>query len=149
MIPGDWENMTQAVWRSPLLPLQTDSDTAENSPTVMGTGPRFKRDLLAYLDAYGSTKTGPLVKQLSQHDFTAVHAALIASVPSKQKANNSTDSQRQTLWGWPALKDIIRHVPLKNRNGSVTPHIVSQVSILSTDEVTYYLRTHHVVLTGS
>lgn len=121
MIPGDWANMCQAVWRSPLLPLQ--STPAPKSPGTYGTGTRFKRDLLAYLNAYGRARTGPLVKQLTQFDFQAVRAALIASVPSKKKVN-AMNSEKETLWGWPVLRDVVRHVPLRHCG---TSHIITQV----------------------
>lgn len=84
---------------------------------------RFKRDLLAYLNAYGRAKTGPLVKQLAQFDFQAVRAALIASVPSKKKVD-AMNSEKETLWGWPALRDVVRHVPLRHCG---TSHVVTQV----------------------
>lgn len=131
MIPGDWANMCQAVWRSPLLPLRKDIDAESEDAAKIGSGMRFKRDLLAYLDHYGPKKTGPLVDQLRRYDFDAVRAALVASVPSKQKVNTA-DSQRTTLWGWPALKDVVRGIPLRAAGGSksaVTPHIVSQVGL--------------------
>lgn len=130
MIPGDWANMCQAVWRSPLLPLSNTSKSAEPASSIVGSGARFKRDLLSYLGAYGSKKTGQLVKQLEKHDFSAVRAALIASVPSKQKVNDM-DSKKAALWGWPALKDTLRNVPLlqeKSTPGSSKkPHIIIQV----------------------
>jgi tyrosyl-DNA phosphodiesterase-1 len=125
MIPGDWTNMCQAVWRSPLLPLQRTGD--RGGDLSIGSGARFKRDLLAYLNEYGPKKTGPLVDQLKNYDFGAIRAALVASVPSKQKINN-LDSQRRTLWGWPALKDIVRHIPIPQKSSKRgTPHIVTQV----------------------
>lgn len=134
MIPGDWANMCQAVWRSPLLPLQTSTSRSEAEGSgAIGSGTRFKRDLLAYLNMYGIKKTGPLVRQLSQHDFSAIRAALVASVPSKKKASQ-IDSTQETLWGWLALKDTLRHVPLttgaKEEGRSTKPHIVVQVLLL-------------------
>lgn len=130
MIPGDWANMCQAVWRSPLLPLQSD-DRADTGVAAIGNGSRFKRDLLAYLNAYGSKKTGPLVRQLSRHDFSAIRAAFVASVPSKRKLSEM-DSTKETLWGWPVLKDTLRNIPLSGRKeeGRTTkPHIVVQVRL--------------------
>ena len=129
MIPGDWANMCQAVWRSPLLPLQSTSTAPgpQKSPggaSVYGTGARFKRDLLAYLNAYGRQKTGSLVNQLARFDFQTVRAALIASVPSKKKLE-TMNSQKETLWGWPAVRDILQHVPA--RQHSKTAHVVAQV----------------------
>ncbi|KAJ6030564.1 hypothetical protein N7460_010830 [Penicillium canescens] len=113
MIPMDWTNMTQAVWRSPLLPQNPSSVPETDSP--IGSGSRFKRDLLAYLKAYGPSKTGPLVQQLETYDFEAVRAALVASVPSKQHASDS-NSEEGTLWGWLALKDLMSRIPIKNTN---------------------------------
>ena len=129
MIPGDWANMCQAVWRSPLLPLQSDKTGPDpERPGAYGSGTRFKRDLLTYLNAYGRTKTGPLVKQLARYDFSAVRAALIASVPSK-RGLDVADSQKETLWGWPALRDILRNVPA--RESTSPSHIVAQVSSIA------------------
>lgn len=131
MIPGDWANMCQDVWQSPLLPLMSITPgTTSVASAAVGTGERFKRDLLAYLEAYGDKKTGALVKQLKKYDFSAIRAALVASVPSKQRINNM-DSEKATLWGWPALKDILRQIPLEQteraRDPSRKPHIVIQV----------------------
>lgn len=122
MIPGDWANMCQGIWRSPFLPLKS---TEESKSTTWGSGARFKRDLLAYLKAYGMKKTGSLIEQLARHDFSSVRAAFIASVPSKQKVDEPNGDGR-TLWGWPALKDALRHVPLDGED-SKKPHIIAQV----------------------
>ncbi|KAL4807085.1 phospholipase D/nuclease [Aspergillus unguis] len=130
MIPGDWANMCQAVWRSPLLPLKANGNGEESKSTAWGSGSRFKRDLLAYLKAYGVKKTGPLVDQLVKYDFGAVRAAFIASVPSKQKIS---DGDGKTLWGWPALKDALRIVPLRDsESNGKTPHIIAQMSSIAT-----------------
>jgi tyrosyl-DNA phosphodiesterase-1 len=95
-------------------------------PPTFGSGERFKRDLLAYLEFYGSKKTGPLVTQLKKHDFSSVRAALIASVPSREKCCTA-DSKKSTLWGWPALRDTIHQIPLNDTDTAVEPHIVVQV----------------------
>jgi tyrosyl-DNA phosphodiesterase-1 len=137
MISGDWGNMCQAVWRSPLLPVSSNEKGKSHSVinTGVGTGHRFKRDLLAYLGAYGNKKTGPLVKQLERHDFGAIRAALIASVPSKQEIA-ILDSEKESIWGWPALKDTLCHVPLKRSeresdSQKAKPRIVIQVRTYS------------------
>lgn len=133
MIHGDWANMTQAVWRSPLLPLQKPGTpvTASMKPSF-ATGARFKRDLLSYLKAYGAKKTGSLVQELNRFNFDSVHAALVASTPSKQ-VFSSLDSDKATLWGWPALRDLMSRVPTQaktkkgNQSAAVQPHIAIQV----------------------
>ena len=132
MIHEDWTNMTQAVWRSPLLPLLKSGNSSSSSQTGIGTGLRFKRDILAYLRAYGPKKTGSLVQQLNHFDFGQIRAALVASVPSKQQFSG-LDSNRATVWGWPALRDLMGRVPIshkrdKKEDGSAEkPHIVIQV----------------------
>lgn len=126
--------MTQAVWRSPLLPLSpAGSPTPSQAPSAIGSGSRFKRDLLSYLKAYGPKKTGPLVQQLSRYDLGSIRAALVASVPSKQDFG-VLDSEVATVWGWPALRDLMNRIPIKKQpkegkgpQGS-RPHIVAQIS---------------------
>ncbi|KAJ5671217.1 hypothetical protein N7507_000344 [Penicillium longicatenatum] len=134
MIPQDWTNMTQAVWQSPLLPLLSPGALSSPSETTsLGTGTRFKKDLLTYLRAYGSKRTGPLVQQLNQYDFGAIRAALIASVPSKQSLID-LDSGNTTLWGWPALKNLMGQVPVrqtKEEKDRQAGHIAIQVSSIA------------------
>ena len=131
-IERDW-SMSQGLWLSPLLPLSkltaspgrndvdstscnyVSSDIAgkdeledEKSPPF-GSGSRFKTDILAYVRAYGPSRTAPLVKSLSEYDFSAIKAALVASVPGKQNLRAS-DPGRETLWGWPGLKKVLRSI---------------------------------------
>lgn len=128
--------MTQAVWRSPLLPLEKPKPSPESQAKCLkfGSGARFKRDLLAYLKAYGPSKTGALVRQLNDFDFKAVRAALVASVPSRQHASNS-NSDEDTLWGWLALKDATSRIPTAQKGdelqkgNTIQPHIVIQVRV--------------------
>ena len=90
---------------------------------ALGTGARFKHDLLAYLRHYGSAKTASLVKQLGNYDFGSVKAALIASVPSKVNLRTS-DPHMDDLWGWPSLKRVLKTIP----GSSSKHHIVVQIS---------------------
>ncbi|EEH20614.1 hypothetical protein PABG_02845 [Paracoccidioides brasiliensis Pb03] len=135
MIAGDWANMCQAVWRSPMLPMLSNKRREHPSatPNDVGTGSRFKRDLLAYFETYGHNKTGALIEQLEKYDFSAIRAALIASAPSRQTIDE-LDSKRRTLWGWPALKDTIRQIPFKKGTKSTEkqPQIVIQISSVAT-----------------
>lgn len=137
MIHGDWTNMTQAVWRSPLLPLLESKSSQSSEDGELGTGVRFKRDLLSYLKSYGVKKTGPLIQELARYDFGAIRAALVASVPSKQKSNN-LDSDKATLWGWPALKDLMGRLPINRKTAkdkqkeNEKGHIVIQISSVAT-----------------
>lgn len=124
MIAIDWR-MTQAVWRSPLLPLQEASDNAERAKlsfSPLGSGTRFKHDLVAYLSRY-ETKTKRMVAQLCQYEFSSIRAVLVASTPGKHKIRR-LDSDTEDLWGWPALKRILGGITMK----SSSPHIVIQIS---------------------
>lgn len=128
MVAGDWR-MCQAVWRSPLLPLQTACNDAEQGHLdlrPLGSGTRFKHDLLAYLREY-KTRTKNLVALLSNHDFSGIRAALIASTPGKQHVQ-SLDPETENFWGWPALKRVLSGIPV----ASSKPHIVIQVSSVAT-----------------
>lgn len=142
--------MCQAIWRSPLLPLEANT-TGSQSHSVLsaiGSGARFKRDLLLYLDAYGTKKTGSLVNQLKRFNFDAIRAALVASTPSKQKVSYSGRSMQ---WGWPALQEVLSHIPVQRQETETdieerkqkTPHIVIQVSQKSRPDQTRQPRAMH------
>jgi tyrosyl-DNA phosphodiesterase 1 len=125
MIAFDWTNMAQAVWRSPLL-LEIPNNVTLPESNKIGSGSKFKKDLLNYLKAYDTKRTicKPLIEQLSKYDFSAVRAALVASVPGKQDIE--TDSE--TSWGWSGLKNVLSSVPVKTNE----PEIVVQISSIAT-----------------
>ena len=129
MLPRDWK-MAQAVWRSPLLPLMGSSNGEEEHGDgqdlpPLGSGERFKVDLLAYLDTYGKSKLGALVDQLKACDFGPIRAALVASTPGKQNIRQ-INSRRDTLWGWPGLRNVLRQIPASSAKQA---HVVIQVQI--------------------
>src|SRR4051812_14187498 len=125
MIPFDWGNMTQAMWRSPLLPLVKQESAASESGRP-GSGTKFKTDILNYLKAYDGKRTicKPLVERLSKHDFSEVRAALVASVPGKQHVEDA----EETFWGWPGLRNVLKAVPVQQDD----PEIVIQISSIAT-----------------
>ncbi|KAI9774688.1 MAG: hypothetical protein M1840_002937 [Geoglossum simile] len=134
MISFDWTNMTQAVWRSPLLPLSKHSSNGSKqpqSPNVhnIGSGARFKHDLMTYLHAYGQGKTGKLVKELEKYDFSDVRAALVASTPSKQRLGGSREPN--VLWGWPGLKRALGSITCGCTPIGDRPRVVVQVSSIA------------------
>ncbi|MCJ1312929.1 hypothetical protein MMC25_006605 [Agyrium rufum] len=129
MIRQDWD-MCQAVWRSPLLPL-ADPNLAvmEEAPPKMGSGRRFKQDLLSYLSQYthqgGGLKLKALIDQLKLYDCGSIKAALVASTPGRQTLS-AIDLERETLFGWPGLRNVLRSVPTSST--SKNPHVTVQVS---------------------
>lgn len=135
MIAKDWTNMTNAVWKSPRLPLgpkAADESAASPDQFPVGTGERFKADLLSYLRFYDRRKITcqPLVKELSKYDFSAVRGALIASVPGRHEANDVS----QTLWGWSALKRALGQVPCSDGEAEVVVQISSIATLGAKDD---------------
>ena len=128
-IERDWR-MSQAIWKTPLLPLQEKGAIPTTSLPPLGSGPRFKNDLLAYYRGYGSRKLQNLISQLQDCDFSEVRGALIASLPGKQ-TTQSLHPDTNPLWGWPGLKCILSCIPSKNvtpSDPSQQSHIVAQIS---------------------
>ncbi|PMD47553.1 phospholipase D/nuclease [Hyaloscypha variabilis F] len=125
MIPFDWGNMAQAVWKSPLLPLCSNSTLPAQSEQ-MGNGAKFKVDFLNYLRAYDSKRRicKPLIEQLMKYDFSEIRAALVGSVPGKQ----DMESDSKTSWGWAGLKNVLMSVPVSGPE----PDIVVQISSIAT-----------------
>lgn len=136
MIPRDWTNMAQAVWRSPLLPL--DQKTSHhpsggvNQAPAIGTGNKFKIDLLNYLRAYNQKRIvcRSLVEKLGKYDFSAVQAALVASVPGR---HNTFDETEETHWGWAALKKALRTIPVQEGKSEIVVQISSIATLGPTD----------------
>jgi tyrosyl-DNA phosphodiesterase-1 len=134
MIDRDWTNMTQAVWASPHLPLLSrapsyQSDTTEVHP--IGSGERFKVDLLRYLGTY-EKRLKSLTTQLNNCDFSSVKAAFIGSAPSRQKPAAASPS-KATSFGWLGLQEILSRVPIaKVKDDNSSPHIITQISSIAT-----------------
>jgi tyrosyl-DNA phosphodiesterase-1 len=108
------------MWRSPLLPRKEPSGPQSDR---IGSGSKFKIDLLNYLKAYDGKRTicKPLVEQLSKHDFSEIRAALVASVPSMQ----SMETDSATSWGWPGLRNVLNAVPVQGGESEVVMQISS------------------------
>ncbi|KAM0283114.1 hypothetical protein ACHAQH_002718 [Verticillium albo-atrum] len=138
MIAKDWTNMTNAVWRSPLLPMASKTENGETfaegeteANEDFGSGRKFKIDLMRYLRAYDVRKITlrPLTEQLMKYDFSGVRAVFIASVPGRHAVHDTS----QTAWGWPALKRALRRVPVKAGKSEVVVQISSIATLGGTD----------------
>ncbi|KAL9110660.1 MAG: hypothetical protein Q9227_004837 [Pyrenula ochraceoflavens] len=155
MIAQDWTNMTQGLWRTgPLKVLSPakamgnskSSDQVSLSPEPdlqtdnletalpIGSGKRFKHDLLQYLSAYteksGRPKLSALTKQIKMYDFVNIRAALVASVPRKIPFKSIRSNK--PLWGWPSLHRILRHVSERSNREGKSAYVVAQVSSIAT-----------------
>lgn len=141
--------MTQGMWRSPLLPLLKSSSSKDGNvrqtPTI-GSGQKFKVDLLNYLRAYNTKRSicRPLVEQLDKYDFSAVKAALIASVPGR---HNIHDASEETKWGWAALKQALRTVPVQEGKSGIAIQVSSIATLGPTD--TWLRKTIFISLKAS
>ena len=120
--------MTQAIWKSPQLPL-IDGVYPETGKAELGSGLRFKRDLVKYLNHYGKNRTGPLVSEIEKYDFSTVKAALISSVPTRVSLH--TGGETTTSFGWPGLRQILLRVPVTSFSEEGRPLIVSQISSIA------------------
>lgn len=130
MIAKDWTNLTNGVWRSPQLPLLKSTTTTTAADAGIGSGARFKTDLLNYLRAYNARRDvcRVLVDRLTKYDFAAVRAALVASVPGRHDVN---DEPQATRWGWAGLRHALRSVPCRAGEGGA-PEIAVQISSVAT-----------------
>lgn len=129
MISKDWTNMTQAVWRSPLLP--PSSVPLNVGPHAIGSGLRFHTDLRTYLLAY-EKKLQRLVDQLALYDFSDIRAAFLGSAPSRQILSEAKPAL-QTSFGWLGLQQVLSSVPAQPKKvPRKRPHIVLQVSSIAT-----------------
>ncbi|KAL1648440.1 glucosyltransferase [Diplodia intermedia] len=158
MIAKDWTNMTNAVWRSPLLPLLPETKSrisgTSNARHAVGTGQRFKVDLLRYLSAYGK-RLSTLTKQLVHYDFSAIRAALVASTPTRVKLDDTNPDER-TSWGWVGLREVLSQIALAAASPTATKTddddddehtTVAQVSSIATlDQAGAWLRHFRSVL---
>ncbi|TGJ81080.1 hypothetical protein E0Z10_g7690 [Xylaria hypoxylon] len=127
MIAKDWTNMTNGVWVSPLLPKLESPRQVAGAHGAIGSGSRFKFDLLSYLRAYNTVRNvcGSLVEKLAKYDFSAVRGALIASVPGRHDVDQEPEATR---WGWQGLKETLKSVPVQVG----TSDIVVQISSIAT-----------------
>ncbi|KAK7748635.1 hypothetical protein SLS53_000656 [Cytospora paraplurivora] len=133
MIARDWTNMTQSVWRSPLLPLlkKPQGTVGDGRLPDMGSGEKFKIDLLNYLKEYDRRRTvcRALVEKLKRYDFSAIRAALIASVPGRHNVHDDSE----TRWGWAGLKQALRNVPVQEGKAEIVVQISSIATLGPTD----------------
>lgn len=136
MIAFDWTNMTQAVWCSPLLPL--NSTHVESAISIAATdsniGGAFKNAILLYFAKYDKSRTGGLIEGLRKYSFYGIKAVFIGSVPGtfQVDARGKGDT-----WGWMALKRIMGNIPVlrddsRVQNEGDLGRIVVQVSSIAT-----------------
>ncbi|KAM0251136.1 hypothetical protein ACHAQJ_008306 [Trichoderma viride] len=134
MIPKDWTNMTNAVWKSQKLPLLSKPDTMlqHGQALPIGSGARFKADLLAYLMQYESHRSTckPLVDHLINFDFSSIRAAFIASVPGKHDFRDAPGP----AWGWTGLRRCLQGIPVEPGESEIVVQISSIATLGAKDD---------------
>lgn len=134
MIAKDWTNMTNAVWRSPKLPRLGEQDALlqQGQQLPVGSGTRFKVDLLAYLAQYELYR--PTCKELADRlvnfDFSSIRAAFIASVPGRHNFRNA----KSPAWGWTALQRCLGRVPVERGQSQIVVQISSIATLGAKDD---------------
>ncbi|KAF2964442.1 hypothetical protein GQX73_g9137 [Xylaria multiplex] len=85
-----------------------------------------------YLRAYNKVRNvcGSLVEELTKYDFSAVRAALIASVPGKHDVDQEPEVTR---WGWQGLKETLKSVPVQPGASDIAVQISSIATLGATD----------------
>lgn len=129
-ITHDWTTLTNAVWRSPLLPLMKEPSPSDSQQAhALGSGQRFKQDLLDYLRAYDARRPTcrPLVEELLKYDFSEVKGALIASVPGRYRSNSPRP------WGWLSVKKALEQIPTEGGKADVVVQISSIATLGAKD----------------
>ncbi|KAL6881019.1 MATE efflux family protein [Trichoderma novae-zelandiae] len=134
MIPRDWTNMTNAVWKSPKLPRLREPDTLfqQGQQLPIGSGTRFKVDLLAYLMKYELYRPTckQLVDRLVNFDFSSIRAAFIGSVPGRHNFRDASSP----AWGWAALQRCLRCVPVESGQSQIVVQISSIATLGAKDD---------------
>ncbi|KAI8329710.1 tyrosyl-DNA phosphodiesterase I [Chlamydoabsidia padenii] len=89
MVEGDWNLMTQGVYRTPKCPLKLKKQPSSSPITgsIQGVefGSPFERDMSNYLRAYDLPVLNEVAHRLRFYDWSCCKAILIGSIPGRHK----------------------------------------------------------------
>jgi len=112
LIEVDWEERTQIIWVSPLLPR-----LSKNGPeTEKGD---FKTDLLNYLSSYNLSQVEKIKEELENFDFSQVKVRLVASIPGRHKG------EEKFKWGHFKFRKLLKESKFYSENSD---HFIGQFS---------------------
>eukprot|EP00112_Aurelia_sp_Birch-Aquarium-sp1_P011572 Seg2431.4 transcript_id=Seg2431.4/GoldUCD/mRNA.D3Y31 product="Tyrosyl-DNA phosphodiesterase 1" protein_id=Seg2431.4/GoldUCD/D3Y31 len=127
IIGQDWDKKTQGVWISPKFAKTIGKDSKETSAPD-----KFKKDLLEYLDGYGTNdKLGFWKKTIREHDMTNAKVRIVASVPGRHTGMD------KCKWGHLRLRDLLQQIgPKLSSVGGDWPVVAqfSSIGSLGADE---------------
>ena len=91
----DWEERTQLVWVSPLLPKLDSPQTGPDN--------NFGSDFLEYLGAYTQSQIEKIKEDISNYDLSLIRdIRLIASVPGRHTGSSKFD------WGHFKIRKLLK-----------------------------------------
>ena len=95
LIQVDWEERTQIIWLSPLLPrLQKhELETEDNSEN-------FKTDLLNYISSYNLSQLEKIKEEIENFDFRQVKIRLVASIPGNGCFPRHVTYRSRNIFEW-------------------------------------------------
>ncbi|KAG5358044.1 Tyrosyl-DNA phosphodiesterase 1 [Yarrowia sp. B02] len=88
MIPHDWNNMCQGVWKSQRVKEKTEK----------GATSTFEKDIVAYLQEYKLEVTSKLIKFVQRFDWSQETARVVGSVPG---------THADKKWGLTRVADLL------------------------------------------
>ena len=81
LIEVDWEERTQIIWMSPLLPRLEKNESKDFDEK--NESENFKSDLLNYISSYNLSQLEKIKEEIETFDFSQVKIRLVASIPGK------------------------------------------------------------------
>ncbi|XP_017788235.1 PREDICTED: probable tyrosyl-DNA phosphodiesterase [Habropoda laboriosa] len=99
----DWDNRTQGLWISPLLPPLPESANPSDGESPTG----FKKDLERYLNKYRQPALTEWTSAVRRADFSSVNVFFLASIPGRHK------DLEKDFWGHRKLGSVLsKHAKL-------------------------------------
>ncbi|ORZ17881.1 tyrosyl-DNA phosphodiesterase I [Absidia repens] len=133
MVQDDWEQMTQACYRTPRCSLKPKKNsTASSSSPVSGSiqgvefGSPFERDMCNYLRGYDLPALNEVAHRLRFYDWSPCKAILVGSIPGRHK------QQARNSWGMLRLAQVLQdHVQLPEQCCKESSIVIQCSSIAS------------------
>ncbi|KAK1452538.1 tyrosyl-DNA phosphodiesterase [Colletotrichum melonis] len=133
MTSQDWNDTRNMIWCSPWLPrlVQPPPGCQAYAEPAAAVGLAFQADLMEYLRAYNECAgtLGTLPGRLGAYDFSAVRAALVASVPGRYRVNGP----RRGRWGLLGLAQQLCRVEVAPGDSDVVVQVPSIATLGSKD----------------
>ena len=118
LLDYDWEERTQVIWLSPLLPLLNGSEKNATD---------FETDLIEYIDSYSLAPLNSLLQSFEKYDFSSIKARLVASSPGRRR------DKEKWKFGHLKLRKLLKQAKSCNKEDQLIAQCSSIGSIRSRD----------------